>query len=500
MPLITNLFGSTFRSVPKTTLNCIRNYREEDLNLKHMIFSILLLIFVSIFLPTSIEIIFSNHVYGQPLIQNDDHLVIDKIADNLDSPSSFEILDNDILITQKNDGKVRLIRDSITKQYPVLDFNTFNKGVDNGLKSIAAGNKNNITYVFLLFSQSLNEDTDNLKTPLINYKVYRYIWNSSGIELANESLILDLPMTKGVNTGGKMIVGPDDQLYITIGDLDREGKEQNIPSMDDFFSVFYNNKIKSSAILRVDFNGSPGIDNPFTEDGFESYFAYGIRNSLGLAFDPITKSLWDTEQGPGSMDEINLVKPGFNSGWKTIQGFSNTTCCSDNIRTSQNIYKLFKIKGSHYAEPKAVFEDSSNLTAITFQGTDLLGSKYKNTMFVGDMFGKIYNFELSKDRDNLIERNDSSQYIFAQGFGPISDMKVGPDGNLYVLTYSDGFKYPYGENSGTLYSIRNLDSPTQLHERNIISIEQIALIATFLIILSILVTLRFKYILRKLRN
>jgi glucose/arabinose dehydrogenase len=250
----------------------------------------------------------------------------------------------------------------------------------------------------------------------------------------------------------------------------------------------------------VDFNGSASVGNPFTEEGFESYFAYGIRNSLGLAFDPITLHLWDTEQGPGSKDEINLVRPGFNSGWKTIQGFSNTTCCSDNIQTLQNIYKLYKIKGSYYDEPKAVFENSSNLTAITFQGTDLLGSKYNNTMFVGDMLGKIYNFDLSKNRGSLIDKNNSSEYNFAEGFGPISDMKVGPDGKLYVLVYSNGFKYPYDKNTGTLYRISTLDSPIQLSERNIISIEQIALIATFLIILSILVTLRFKYTLRKLIN
>lgn len=500
MPLLTNFFELTFRNFPKSIFGYIINNHEESSHPKYMNFSILLMISVSMLLVTTIEIVPSNHVFGQPVIQNDDHLVIDKITDNLDSPSSFEILNNDILITQKNDGKVRLIRDSIPKQYPVLDLITFNKGIDNGLKSIASGNKNNITYVFLLFSQSLTEDTDNLETPLLHYKVYRYIWNSSGLELTNETLILDLPMTKGVKTGGKMIVGPDDQLYITIGDLDREGKEQNIPIMDDFFNVFYNNNIKSSTILRVDFNGSASVDNPFTEEGFESYFAYGIRNSLGLAFDPITQHLWDTEQGPNSMDEINLVRPGFNSGWKTIQGFSNTTCCSDKIQTLQNIYKLYKIKGSYYDEPKAVFENSSNLTAVTFQGTDLLGTKYNNTMFVGDMLGKIYNFDLSKNRGSLIDKNNSSEYKFAEGFGPISDIKIGPDGKLYVLTYSNGFKYPYDKNTGALYSISTLDSPTQLSERNIISIEQIALIATFLIILSILVTLRFKYILRKLRN
>ena len=51
------------------------------------------------------------------------------------------------------------------------------------------------------------------------------------------------------------------------------------------------------------------------------YYGYGIRNSFGIAFDPLTGNLWDTENGPGFGDEINLVIPGFNSGWLKVQGF-----------------------------------------------------------------------------------------------------------------------------------------------------------------------------------
>jgi glucose/arabinose dehydrogenase len=54
------------------------------------------------------------------------------------------------------------------------------------------------------------------------------------------------------------------------------------------------------------------------------YYAYGIRNSFGMYFDPATEELWDTENGSGFGDEINLVKPGFNSGWKAIQAYGNT--------------------------------------------------------------------------------------------------------------------------------------------------------------------------------
>ncbi len=50
------------------------------------------------------------------------------------------------------------------------------------------------------------------------------------------------------------------------------------------------------------------------------YFAYGIRNSFGTTIDPLTGTLWQTENGPSEYDEINIVKPGFNSGWVQIMG------------------------------------------------------------------------------------------------------------------------------------------------------------------------------------
>jgi hypothetical protein len=53
------------------------------------------------------------------------------------------------------------------------------------------------------------------------------------------------------------------------------------------------------------------------------YYAYGIRNSFGIGFDPVTGKLWDSENGPGDSDAINLVEPGFNSGWQEVQGLSS---------------------------------------------------------------------------------------------------------------------------------------------------------------------------------
>jgi glucose/arabinose dehydrogenase len=59
------------------------------------------------------------------------------------------------------------------------------------------------------------------------------------------------------------------------------------------------------------------------ETPLNKYYAYGIRNSFGIAFDPLTGKLWDTENGLMDNDEINLVEPGFNSGWRKVMGIAS---------------------------------------------------------------------------------------------------------------------------------------------------------------------------------
>jgi glucose/arabinose dehydrogenase len=134
-----------------------------------------------------------------------------------------------------------------------------------------------------------------------------------------------LPATPGPNhPGGKLAIGLDDYLYTVIADLNNEGNFQNIkdgPDPDD-----------SSVILKINaIDGSAAYDNPFVMDKssndtprlgsqMDKYYPYGIRNSFGLAIDPVTGFLWDTENGDEDYDEMNLVRPGFNSGWKMLMG------------------------------------------------------------------------------------------------------------------------------------------------------------------------------------
>ena len=300
---------------------------------------------------------------------------------------------------------------------------------------------NNNKFVFLYYTESKGGDPRN--------RVYRYEWNAQNQNLTNPTLILDLPALPGPNhNGGKLVIGPDQYLYAVIGDVNHRGKLQNNkdgPDPDD-----------TSVILRVNLtDASPAKDNPFINDAntaMHKYYAYGVRNSFGITFDPITGNLWQTENGPDVYDEINVVKPGFNSGWIQVMGPLSRNA---GVSTDQ----LVNFPGSHYADPIFGWKNPVAVTDIEFMKSSVLGEKYKNNIFVGDYNnGNLYYFEVNSTRTgiklNLSQQqtglsglvvdtsNQLSAVTFGTGFGGITDIKTGPtDGFLYVLSTNDGNIY-----------------------------------------------------------
>ena len=173
------------------------------------------------------------------------------------------------------------------------------------------------------------------------------------------------------------------------------------------------------------------------------YYAYGIRNSFGMDFDPVSGFLWDTENG-ASKDEINLVEPGFNSGWRQVMGLSS-------LENGFELDKLVDFEGKgKYSDPEFVWERSAGPTALKFLESNTYGGEYQNDMFVTDWHnGNIYHFDLNEDRTELVLTGDLrdkiagdvdelESVIFGQGFGGITDLEVGPDGHLYVLSLHTG--------------------------------------------------------------
>jgi glucose/arabinose dehydrogenase len=479
----------------------------------------------------SLGMVFSFHFLSFPTVVQlpsltGDHratIRVDLFAEGLSHPTSMAFVDNaTLLVLEKDTGIIRKITDGIVDREPLLRLNV-DSTAERGLLGIAVmredkpqrrdintilggdygtsrtsltlntGSPSSSTSsfcncsIFIYFTQK-SEDTKTtrivINSPNINHNnninssssnnnsslrnvIYKYDWDEKS--LTNPQLLLDLPAEPGpYHNGGKMKIGPDNQLYAVIGDLTSPNSIlQNHPQQ-----ITNNNNqtlaviSDTSVIVLVDpYDGLPSKDNPFLNysenntamagggggegASFDYYYAYGIRNSFGLAFDPLTKKLWDSENGEDEYDEINIVNPGFNSGWHKIMG---PTYRDANFSESE----LAMFKGAHYSDPVFSWKNSIGVTDIEFFNSSKLGTEYTNNLFAGDINnGNLYFFKVNDDRtglnfedvpgiaNDLIADNQGEvdAVVLGTGFGGITDIETGPDGNLYILSYQDGRIY-----------------------------------------------------------
>ena len=427
------------------------------------------------------------------LTDNNSKFEINEIATGISFPSGMELIDQDILITEQYSGKIKLIRDFDLKKYPIANVDSFSYGKESGLMSISSMKKDNSTIIFLYFTGRHNDSV--FTSSGSSNMLYSYIWNASGLELTDEKLILDIPINNvSQNYSGKIEIGPDGQMYITIGHLNKNGLEQNIVGNRNFNNIFVDTTERSGAIMRISTNGTPSHDNPFSENGFEEYFAFGIRAAKDLAFDPVTKQLWDIEQGPNSVYEINIIDPGFNSGWKRIHGYLNQSCCSPDLKLPQDKGLLFQPKNSYYADPRLLITNSSDLTAITFMNNSSTNPTFHDSVFIGDMEGNIFRFGLDKDRTFIYNSGQILNHLFAEGFGPIVDLEINENGILYILSYSNSGSGPYKENTGSVYAISMKDELNVLTPEEIVNIDSFGIIGILIVLLSLIIFLTYKSI------
>jgi aldose sugar dehydrogenase len=421
-------------------------------------FSFLHLIFIALLGSSAIQFFPLDQAYSQDEFRQcefveegkptltDSNLKVEQVVEGLDTPTTMAFLrPNDILVLGKDTGSVKRILNGKLLYQPLLDVNVANS-VERCMCGIAISKNNSTTYVFLYYTEIEGNDGEDRegREPLAN-RLYRYQLVND--KLVNPTLLLDLPATPGPrHNGGAIIIGPDNNLYVPVGDIDGSFKEEETETQ----AQNYNDGVEPdgrSGILRITQDGQPVGEGILGNSiPLKLYYAYGIRNSFGLAFDPVTGKLWATENGPEDDDEINLVEPGFNSGWVQVHGLARLTPEFDPSELVD-----FDKKG-HYRDPELVWQNTAGPTAVLFMTSDKLGSQYVNDMFVADVHhGSIYHFKLNADRthlalppqldDKVISNSTADvldEIIFGENFGGITDLKIGPDGYLYVVSVGLG--------------------------------------------------------------
>ncbi len=461
------------------------------------------------------------------------------------TPTAMAFIDDDeFFIIEKNTGRVKVVEDGVVTD-TVLDL-AVNNNSERGLLGIALHPDfptNSGVYLFwsciappppptnpfFPTAQTCSETPqtgadsgDVLAVPMLGNRVDRFIWNGKTLTfdrnivqlLAFQNDGAPVPPGQGDENqparanhdGGPLAFGPDGKLYIMFGDAGRRSQLQNLPSGptltglgtpvpdDQFGGPQPDDEHFTGVILRMNPDGTIPTDNPFYTFGgtvggevgtnIQKIFAYGVRNSFGMAFDPKSGKLWDQENGEDAFDEINLVEAGMNSGWIQIIGPSSRVFEYRQIETTslnnetfpnlqqfrwgperiamteaEALARLFVLPGSHYSDPEFSWKYVVPPAAIGFINGRSLGPQYDGDLVVGlsvtnVLDGALFRFQLTGKRnkltgmgggedrvaDNLTfyDLTESEELLFGADFGVVTDIKMGPNGNLFIVSLSKG--------------------------------------------------------------
>ena len=263
---------------------------------------------------------------------------------------------------------------------------------------------------------------------------------------------------------------------------------------DQFGGPEADNAHRTGVVLRLNDDGTAPADNPFFAVGsamggevganVQKIFSYGHRNSFGMAVDPVSGDLWLQENGDDSFSELNRVEPGMNGGWVQIAGPVERIAQFKEIETTfggmnlqqlrwppENIAdtpeearsRLFMLPGAHYSDPAFSWKWEVAPAGVGFVAGRALGPQFAGDLFMGAATpllegGYLFHFNLTGNRrkigvddprledrvaDNLAkhEITESETLLIGRDFGVATDVKTGPNGNLFVVSLTNGAIY-----------------------------------------------------------
>jgi aldose sugar dehydrogenase len=225
----------------------------------------------------------------------------------------------------------------------------------------------------------------------------------------------DQTLAAGTKTGGRIAIGADGFLYVTIGDRDNAGPRP--------WPVAQYLDTHLGKVIRVTKNGAPASGNPFSGQAgaLPEIWAYGIRSPEGLAFAP-NGQLYEVEHGPRGGDEFNLIKKGANYGWPII---------SHGIDYRGAPIWDGKVAMAGMEQPVYYWSPSTAPSGLAFYAGR--SKAWADSVFVGMLNGR------QLDRIKLVNgKVVEEEAMLADMKQRIRDVRMGSDGAVYVLTDSGG--------------------------------------------------------------
>jgi glucose/arabinose dehydrogenase len=436
---------------------------------------------------------------------------------------------NDAFVLEKASGQVKRVIGGVVQATPVLDL-AVNSNSERGLLSLVLHpNFPTTPFVYIRWTESSTGADSAVvsEVALTGNRVDRFIWNGSTLTMDRNLIQLRSRQTDNIavtghpgttnaaeqanHNGGVLRFGPDGKLYLFMGDQGRRGWLQNLPNGpfltppqtdDTFGGPAPDNAHFTGVIIRLNEDGTTPPDNPFFAVGgamggevganIQRIFSYGHRNGFGMAFDPLSGNLWDTENADDAFSELNRIVPGMNGGWVQLAGPLNRLADYKQIETTLfgsatqqvrypptraaytaalALSRMFMLPGAIYRDPEFSWKYEIGPAGTTFVSGNALGPEYNGTLWIGSARsfqqvggngGSLYRMRLTPDRlhvdvsadprladlvaDNLFraqkfDGTESETLQIGRGFGTTPDIEQGPDGALYVVNLTDNIIY-----------------------------------------------------------
>lgn len=333
-------------------------------------------------------------------------LEVSEIAGGLDSPWGLAFMPNGAMLVTERSGQLRTISAKGQVGKPLSGVPEVAAQGQGGLLDVVLSPKfATDRYVYLSYA----EEGDDKK---MGTAVGRGRLSADGNALEGfEVIFRQLPkLSTGNHFGSRLLFDRDDYLFISLGENNERSSAQDLDK-------------HQGTIVRINADGSVPKDNPFVDrtGARPEIWTYGQRNPQGLALNPETGEVWSSEHGPRGGDEVNLAEAGKNYGWPLA---------THGINYSGMRIPEAKGETAEGTEPPLyVWKKSPAISGMAFDNGKV--PQWRNSLFMGAL-GSQDVIRLTLDGKKVV----AEERLLADRGERVRDVRIGPDGALYVLTES----------------------------------------------------------------
>jgi glucose/arabinose dehydrogenase len=334
-------------------------------------------------------------------------LKVEKLVSNgIRVPWGIEFVDNEKALITERGGSIRWLIKGKLDPVPVTGLPAPFVHNTGGYMDVALDpsyGKNG--WIYFAYSETKGDTADEKATGMtkvIRGKIKDHRWTE-------EQTLFEVPdslkIPGGNRWGCRLLFDKDGYLLFSIGDMARGNDSQNLGK-------------PTGKVFRINADGSIPKDNPYAgrNDALQAIFSIGNRNVQGISQHPVTGEIWATEHGPMGGDELNILKKGANYGWPLVThgvDYDGSIVSNEKVRNGME-------------QPVTQWTPSIGVCPAEFVTGNLFQS-WKNNLLVGSLaFEEIRRLVI--DKNNVVEEE-----IIMKGFGRVRDLKIGPDGAIYVL-------------------------------------------------------------------